>query len=151
MKSSSQLRFAVFGPPAPAVRMTGRGKFVRDHPKRAAMDRYLAFKAAVGWAAKEAGAVPVDGPVRVTVVVMLNAPEKRRWDVSNVLKACEDGLNAIAYRDDQQVVFASIEVVSVGGVPGGEGTVISVEPWAIEDQDDILALLSGQDDERPWA
>lgn len=122
----SELCFTVPGPPAPAVRMTRRGKYVKDHKKRVQMDRYLAFKDAIGYQANLAGAEPRAGDVRVSVTVLLSEPNKRRWDVSNVLKACEDGLNGIAYRDDKQVVDARIRVMTPPVSEMDEATIIKV-------------------------
>ena len=121
----NELCFTVPGLPAPAVRMTQRGKFAKDHPKRAAMDRYLAFKDEIGYRANLAGAEPKTGPVRIMVYVWLANPNTRRWDVSNVLKACEDGLNKIAYRDDKQVMQAEITVRP--SLTSDDRTVVCVE------------------------
>lgn len=68
-----------------------------------------------------AGITPLEGPLEMEVGIYFPIPKsvsnKRRkdmlWqrelptkkpDCSNVLKACEDALNGIAYRDDAQIV-----------------------------------------------
>ncbi len=52
--------------------------------------------------AKSLGCRPVEGPVSVAVV--LDIYVRRRMDVDNVAKSVLDGLNGIAYEDDDQVV-----------------------------------------------
>jgi len=110
------------GQPAPFVRATGRqiqaaARSRRPNAQQNRILRYLAFKDSVGYAYKEqhAGEPRFAGPVRITVTVYLVQPDKRRWDVSNVLKAAEDGLNEIAYQDDRQVQRATIQVCRAEG------------------------------------
>jgi crossover junction endodeoxyribonuclease RusA len=123
-------RFEVEGRPVPAVRMTQRGKHTPNHPKRKQMDAYLAFKDAIGWAAKAAGVEVIDGPVIINVQVYIRDRMKRRWDISNVLKAVEDGLNGVAYHDDKQVTSATIRVYTAGrlGEDAIERTVVWLSP-----------------------
>lgn len=97
----TRIAFCVPGRPSPAVRMTQRGVHAANHPKRAAIDRYLQFKDNVGWAAKAAIAVPLSGDVRLTLDFYL-VPGQRA-DLDNYCKAALDGLNAVAFADDRQV------------------------------------------------
>ena len=124
----NELRFEVPGRPVPQPRMTQRGVHTPNHPKRKQIDAYLAFKDAVGWQAKAAGAAVWDGPVMIEVNVHLRDRMKRRWDISNVLKAVEDGLNGVAWRDDKQLTSATIRLYTAGrlGTDPSERTVVWV-------------------------
>ena len=58
------------------------------------------YEEMVGWAAKSAGCRPVEGPVSVAISVYV----KGRLDADNIAKSILDGLNGIAYEDDDQVI-----------------------------------------------
>lgn len=58
------------------------------------------YEKVVGWVAKSVGCRPVEGPVSVALDIYI----RRRMDVDNVAKSVLDGLNGIAYQDDDQVV-----------------------------------------------
>lgn len=58
------------------------------------------YEKLVGWVAKSAGCRPVEGPVSVALSVYV----KGRLDADNIAKSILDGLNGIAYEDDDQVV-----------------------------------------------
>jgi Holliday junction resolvase RusA-like endonuclease len=51
--------------------------------------------------ARAAGLTPLEGPVRLTLIVFR---PRRAGDLSNRIKVLEDALNGIAYADDGQVV-----------------------------------------------
>ena len=95
----------VYGRPVPAARMTQRGKFV----KRQAI-RYMAYKDKVGWTAKEAGIKKSDRNVKLDIVIYLAGGRQGDWD--NYGKSIADGLNGIAYIDDQQVKEGRVSVKS---------------------------------------
>ncbi|RCW44236.1 RusA family crossover junction endodeoxyribonuclease [Paenibacillus prosopidis] len=105
--------------PMGAVRMTGRGKFVKTDAQR-----YLAYKTRIGWAAREHIKVAIDGPV--SVKLRFYYPIPKDWskakkaearegtrrpivkpDIDNVVKGCFDALNGIAWKDDNRVVEES--------------------------------------------
>lgn len=54
----------------------------------------------MGWTAKCSGCRPIKGPVSVTLDVFT----RRKLDVDNIAKSVLDGLNGVAYWDDDQVV-----------------------------------------------
>ncbi len=58
------------------------------------------YEEMVGWAAKSSGCSPKDGPIAVSISVYV----KGRLDADNIAKSILDGLNGVAYEDDDQVV-----------------------------------------------
>lgn len=58
------------------------------------------YEKLVGWVAKASGCRPVEGPVSVSMYVFCRG----KMDVDNVAKSILDGLNGVAYEDDDQVV-----------------------------------------------
>ncbi|AVX21616.1 Holliday junction resolvase RusA (prophage-encoded endonuclease) [Carboxydocella sporoproducens DSM 16521] len=89
--------FVVPGRPVPAVRMTQRGKFVKERAQQ-----YLAYKEAVAWYAVRAGVRRINGPVAVEIIIHLADKKAGDWD--NYGKAITDALNKVAYKDDRQIV-----------------------------------------------
>jgi Holliday junction resolvase RusA-like endonuclease len=78
----------------------------------------VAWERQIGYAARVAmaGAAPFEGPVGIAVTAVLKLPKKYREDAKpitgvdadNILKAAMDALNRIVYRDDAQVVTATV-------------------------------------------
>jgi Holliday junction resolvase RusA-like endonuclease len=75
---------------------------------------------------------PVDGPLKMTLQFILPRPRslpkrdlfpERRPDLSNMLKAIEDALNGVVFRDDSQIVRMEL-AKDYGPAPG---VVIRVE------------------------
>lgn len=121
----SRFTFTVPGRPAPQVRMTQRGVHAKGHPKRDAIDRYLAYKQAVGHLAKQAIADPIKGDVRVTFDFYIRRKGPRP-DIDNLVKAGLDGMNKIAFKDDRQVIHLEAMLLQADG-PEHEMTRIMVE------------------------
>lgn len=105
--------FTYTGELVPQVRMTD--KMRRSMRSRWGWDnlpevgRYLAFKEAIGYAARAALAeqgreAPVLVPVRVAITCTHPMGLGKPWDVANVYKAVEDGMSQVIYKDDKQVV-----------------------------------------------
>lgn len=92
------IEFVVPGRPVPKGRprlgVRGRKAYVYTPPETREYERL------VGWVAKSAGCRPVEGPVSVTLSVYV----KGRLDADNIAKSILDGLNGVAYEDDDQVV-----------------------------------------------
>ncbi|GAW28973.1 RusA family crossover junction endodeoxyribonuclease [Carboxydocella sp. ULO1] len=89
--------FEVPGRPVPAVRMTQRGKFVKQRAQQ-----YIAYKELVTWYAIKAGIKRINGPVAVEIIIYLADKKAGDWD--NYGKAITDALNKVAYKDDRQIV-----------------------------------------------
>lgn len=96
-ETAGNIEFVVAGRPVPAVRMTNRGKWVNP-----SAIRYLAYKDAVGWAAKAASWDLIKGPVRVEIHLYLRGGQV--GDVDNYAKSILDGCNGVIWVDDTQVV-----------------------------------------------
>lgn len=89
------IEFTVPGDPVPKSR-PGRGRNGQRYMPRPTKD----YQEAVGWAAKEAGAKPHGGPVKVEIEFY----GAKGGDCDNLAKSVLDGLNKIAYNDDRQVL-----------------------------------------------
>ena len=104
------MKIIIPGRPVPAVRMTGRGKW-----KKPEAQRYLDYKAQVGWQALAQTTKPITGYVAVNVRVYLwgkNTPMGNDGDCDNYLKAGLDALNGIVWVDDRQVIKATVEKIA---------------------------------------
>ncbi len=92
------IKLTIPGRPVPKGRprlgVRGRKAFVYTPPATREYEKI------VGWVAKSLGCRPVEGPVSVSLRVFC----RRKMDVDNVAKSILDGLNGIAYEDDDQVV-----------------------------------------------
>ena len=79
--------------------MTQRGKFVKPQAQR-----YLSYKAQVGWAGKVAIEKPMPKGYGASVSMKFFFRGGQTPDIDNLIKAILDGLNGIAWEDDKQVV-----------------------------------------------
>ncbi|MED2978225.1 RusA family crossover junction endodeoxyribonuclease [Bacillus swezeyi] len=101
--------------PMGAVRMTGRGKFVKPNAKR-----YLSYKDFIKWEAKKQlkGQALLKGSIKVEIQFLMPIPNSwAKWkkriapgkrhtvkpDIDNLIKGVFDALNSIAWTDDNQV------------------------------------------------
>lgn len=99
----------ITGRPIPAVRMTGRGKFVKP-----AAIKYLSYKEHIGWMALAQTRKPIVGPVIVSVKVYLYGKGSLMGmdgDADNYLKSALDGCNKVVWVDDRQVYKATVEKI----------------------------------------
>lgn len=117
--------FFVPGPPVPQPRMTRRSLYGKDEQgnptaKSRAVSRYLTWKETVGWEAKAAGVLPVEGFVHLELEIYVPDRRKRKWDVSNIIKSTEDALNGVAYVDDKQVVGVTARLYTASRYGRGE-------------------------------
>jgi crossover junction endodeoxyribonuclease RusA len=92
------IRIIIPGRPVPKGRprlgMRGKKAYVYTPPVTKKYEKL------VGWVAKSVGCRPVEGPVSVS----LNVYARGKLDADNIAKSILDGLNGIAYEDDDQVV-----------------------------------------------
>ena len=97
----SELQFNLRGVFKPYVRMTRRGKFVKQNAKD-----YLASKFAIGLQAKQqmngAAMLPGQTPLAVTIYIERQGGFHNR-DLDNEVKAILDALQGIAFPDDRWV------------------------------------------------
>ena len=102
------IKFTVTTEPVPFKRALSNGKRRFNDP------RYSDFKDYVGLHAKVAmhGLAPFDGAIRIRVDVFTKyePTSLKAGDVDNHLKAAMDALNGICYRDDRQIVDATVNV-----------------------------------------
>lgn len=92
------IKFVVPGRPVPKGRprlgVRGRKAYVYTPAKT------KEYENLVGWVAKCNGCKPIDGAVAVTLTVYTRG----KMDVDNIAKSILDGLNGVAYEDDDHVV-----------------------------------------------
>ncbi len=93
------IRVIVPGRPVPKGRprlgVRGRKAFVYTPMATVEYERLI------GWVAKSLGCKPLNGPLAVNLYLYIKG---RSGDVDNYCKSILDGLNGIAYEDDDQVV-----------------------------------------------
>ena len=110
----------VHGNPAPKerARVTDHGAYT---PAGTA-----GWEGVVGWAYK--GKHQFDGPVAVRL--RFYRCDRRNVDLDNLIKAVLDGLNAVAYGDDSQIVRIEAELHYDRKNPRAE-----IEIWEMPDED----------------
>lgn len=106
----------------------GRPRFSRQNGGRTYTDTAtLSAEERVRQCWREAGELRLDGPLEITVAAVITRPQNhrksggelsaagrreewpvRRPDLDNVLKLCADALNDCAYKDDAQIVRATV-------------------------------------------
>lgn len=99
---AAEVAFVVPGSPVPKE----RARVVRGHAFTP--ERTRTAEAAIAWAAKAAGVVPLSGPVALTCLFYCR--NNVRGDIDNLVKLCSDALNGVAWADDKQVVRLSATV-----------------------------------------
>jgi len=105
------IKFTVPGRPVPKLRHRVRlyGGLIQSYTPKQVRE----YEERVGWCAKAAGAHPFPGPVAVRVRIYL-ARGRPEGDTDNYLKSILDGLNGIAWEDDDQVeIILARKVVGV--------------------------------------
>ncbi len=106
----SEIKVIIPGRPVPYVRMTKRGKFVKQNAQR-----YLNYKEYIGFVSKGKIKRVSEKKIEIGVKVYLYGKTTefgRDGDADNYLKAAMDGLNKIAYKDDRQVIKAIVEKIA---------------------------------------
>lgn len=133
-----RLRLVIPVEPMGAVRMTGRGKWTSP-----AAQRYLDYKAKVGWEAKRQLdlEVPLEGAIRIREIVFYmpipkdgRAPYREkgerklrkvapgdyhmvRPDIDNLFKGVTDSLNGVVWEDDSLICEVGRQVKVYGEEP----------------------------------
>lgn len=109
------IKFTVPGRPVPKLRHRVRlyGGLIQSYTPKQVRE----YEERVGWCAKAAGVQPLPGPVAVRVKVYL-AKGRPVGDVDNYTKSILDGLNGIAWEDDQQIEVLMARKIM--GVPRDE-------------------------------
>lgn len=109
--------------PMGAVRMTGRGKWVKDNAQR-----YLAYKDQIAWLTKNQmkNKELITGPIAVNVLFLMPIPKSwskkkkaeaegqyhtKRPDTDNLIKGLFDSLNNLVWKDDNQVCKISAKKI----------------------------------------
>jgi crossover junction endodeoxyribonuclease RusA len=105
--------------------MTQRGKYVRPEALK-----YLDYKEKVGWLAKAAGVMMLEGEIAVKCTFYLDKKKRQIPDLDNLIKAVLDGLNGIAWLDDSQVV----RIIAERRMSVPERVEVSVEKLDLEEK-----------------
>ena len=128
MTNSRSIEFTVPGKPMgkQRPRFARVGKFVKTHTPKETVAYETQIKER--FAAEFPDHVPFEGPIDLSLVIFMpilaSTPKKhlqdmrlhkirptKKPDLDNVLKIVCDALNEIAFKDDKQVVFATISKV----------------------------------------
>lgn len=116
------IQFTIPGVPIAQPRHKVSGKH-RWLPKTKAGDEHpvVAYKEEIRLRAQQEDAKPIKGPVYLYVIFVMPRPSKgktptRLWhaskpDLDNLVKAVQDALKGVAWKDDTQVCCASISKV----------------------------------------
>lgn len=112
-------RFEIPGDPVPK----GRPRFsMAGKPRTYTPRRTREYEEAVGWAYRSArSGGPHGGPVVLRIAI--RERPGRRGDIDNYAKAILDGLNGIAWIDDDQVVGLTVAVARGAEEPGATVTI----------------------------
>ncbi len=95
------IAFVVAGDPVPWERDDANGRRRYTAPRTRAQKRLVAA------AARIAGAVPLAGPMKLTVTAY--RATRRRCDWDNIGKLVSDALNGVCWHDDSQVEDAHVK------------------------------------------
>ena len=97
------IKLTIPGRPVPYVRMTQRGKYVKENAQR-----YLTYKDLIKYTAMSHRIGQIEAErIEVRVKVYLHGkttPMGNDGDIDNYIKSALDSLNGIAFKDDRQVV-----------------------------------------------
>ena len=108
MGVSCVIKLTIPGRPVPKGRprlgVHGRKAYVYTPPKT------KEYENLVGWVAKCNGCKPLNGPIAVQLHLFIRG---RSGDVDNYCKSILDGLNGVAYEDDDQVVELQVRKYKV--------------------------------------
>ena len=93
------IRFVVSGQPVPKQRpcLGGRGQ-VYTPPKTVQWEQQVGWQCRIAMSHTD----PIDGDVSITMCFYRSG--RRKVDLDNLVKSVSDGLNGVAYLDDNQVV-----------------------------------------------
>jgi Holliday junction resolvase RusA-like endonuclease len=108
-------------PPSVNNLFTGRG---RRYPSA----RYRQWKQDAGWQAASQRPKRLAGLVRIHIV--LTAPDKRRRDASNYVKAIEDLLVSLRVLEDDHGAYVKGVTAEWADQPGEPGAVVRIIPAA---------------------
>lgn len=121
------LRFSVDGLPVPQGSMRAfvvKGRAMVTHGKGRELG---VWRQAIAARARQAGAVPLDGPLAITLAFRLLRPASRRKrdvhpdrrpDLDKLVRSALDALTGIAFRDDAQIVRVLAEKTYSVSFPG---------------------------------
>jgi crossover junction endodeoxyribonuclease RusA len=105
---SCVIKLTIPGRPVPKARprlgVHGRKAYVYTPPQTKEYEKL------VGWVAKCNGCKPLNGPIAVKLHLFIRG---RSGDVDNYCKSILDGLNGVAYEDDDQVVELQVRKYKV--------------------------------------